>query len=349
MTATGAMAAAFERALARDPAGGVETWYRLGGQPVRLRIAGPGLAMRLPRALSHLRLMEAPAGPPALGIDLWDAAETGVARPIQYFRDVFDRSWPFGRAVLASAREGRTIGMQSHQASTVLDLDAGRAVGCVEGFDRLSLFELGKPLQPLLFAWHSDRDTVPVHCGLVAREGRGMLFGGAGGSGKTTTSLLCLQAGFDYLGDDYIGLPPADSGRFQGYSFYNSTWLEPAHGRRFPWLQAHAIAGGPEDDKQLVILSAVEGARLGERADVAALGLPRVAGTRDTRTRRASAAEAVLRLAPSSILQLPFIARHQALERMTELAGAVPAYWLDLGTDFAQIPRAVDALLDGGS
>jgi hypothetical protein len=60
----------------------------------------------------------------------------------------------------------------------------------------------------------------------------------------------------------------------------------------------------------------------------------------------ASRAEALRRLAPSSILQLPFISPGPALTRMAELAEAVPVYRLDLGTALDRIPARVAELLD---
>jgi hypothetical protein len=339
------MDAAFEAARAGQ--GGEDTVrrFRFGGRVVAIRIGGSGLAQHITEAFSHLALRDDRDVAPELTIDLWDESETGVPRPIRYFRDAFDRSWPFGRSVLASSAAGDVIGLQSHQAATMFDRSAKRIVGSVEAHNRLSLFELGKPLQPLLFAWHSDNDTIPVHAGLVARSGNGVLFGGGGGSGKSTTSLLCLKAGFDYLGDDYIGLPPANGGEYEAFSFYNSTWLEPGHIGRLSWLVPHAIRGTAEDDKLLVVLGHVEAARLAESATVRALVLPRVAGGPDTTWRRASPADAVFRLAPSSILQLPFIEPKSALDRMADLASRVPTYWLDLGTDLEQIPQRVDEIL----
>ncbi|HYN21881.1 MAG TPA: hypothetical protein VE078_13040, partial [Thermoanaerobaculia bacterium] len=256
------MAAAFEDAAARDPQGPLMRWYRLAGRPVCVRIAGRRFAERITRAFSHLEASGEPGRAAQLSIELWDAEETGVPRPIRYFRDAFDRTWPFGNFVQASSADESVVGFQSHQAASLLDRRAGRIVGCVESFDRLSLYERGKPLQPLLFAWSSDHDVLPVHAGLVARNGKGILFGGAGGSGKSTTALMSLHAGFDYLGDDYIGLPPFQGGVSEAFSFYNSTWLDPDHLKRFPWLARHAIYGMPHEDKALVLLADVMAERL---------------------------------------------------------------------------------------
>jgi hypothetical protein len=338
------MATAFEAALAADPAAECSARYRLAGAPVSIRIAGRELASTITRAIAHL---EEPgdAGQPALTIDLWDCEETGVTPPIRYFRDVFHRTWPFGRMVLASSEDEAVMGLQSLHAATIFDRHANRILGWVESPDRLSLFERGKPLQALLFSWHGDRDVLPVHAGLVEHKGDGILVGGASGSGKSTVTLMCARHGFRYLGDDYIGLPPADPIGFIGHSFYSSTWIDHDHLTRFPWLQPYAQRGTSDDDKALILLSGLDGFQFASEARIRVIALPRVTQARQTTFRRAGAAEVVLRLAPSSILQLPLIPQRAALDRVVELARRVPAFWLELGTDFEQIPTVVTEML----
>lgn len=345
MAASESMVGAFEAAWSGDAPDRSVHRYRLAGRPVSLRVAGRALEQRLTRPLTHLSSNDGPADPAELTIELWDGSETGVPCPIRNLRDAFYRTWPFGRHVLASSRDETVFGYQTHQAVSVLDRAKGRITGYVASPDRLSLYELGKPLQPLLFAWLCDRDVVPVHAGLVSRDGVGILLGGAGGSGKTTTSLLCARNGFEYLGDDYIALPAAGAGGYRAYGLYSSTWLEPDHARRFPWLQDHLVQGGPGEDKWLVVLGDVAGVGLAAETRVAALALPRVSGTEETTWQPASGAEALRRLAPSSILQLPFISPGPALTRMAELAQAVPVYRLELGTAMDRIPERVAELL----
>jgi hypothetical protein len=256
---------------------------------------------------------------------------------------VFDRTRPFGLSVVAISADERVVGLQSRAATTIYCRHSRQIVGWIESAAGLSPYERGKPLQPLLFAWQSDLGIVPVHAGLVARQGRGVLLGGPGGSGKTTTSLLCLAAGFDYLGDDYIAVPPPGNRWPRGFSVFASAWLEPDHVRNFGWLE-HAVAE-PGEDKRLVALSEVAGARLRESADIVALVLPRVAGTPRTSYHPATKGEALRRLAPSSILQLPLIAPRPALQRMAAVASRLPTYWLDLGQDLAEIPLRVGEIL----
>lgn len=345
--AVASMRRAFESASRNRPEEVRTAVMTVGGRPVKMTVVGSELAERIGGAFSHLprRLQDDSV---ELRIELWDGATTDVPPPSEHLRDVFERTWPFGRSVLASSSDERTLGYQSFGSHLMYDRRDRRIVGWFAGHSDLSLFELGKPLQPLLFAWHSDNDTVPVHAGFVSREGRGALLGGSGGSGKSTTCLLSLHEGLDYLGDDYIGIPPRSGSTFTGYSFYNSTWLEPNHIGRLPWLEPHAHRGSAADDKYLVLLDRIYPGRLVDHADVAVILLPRVTGERNTSLRDATPREAVLRLAPSSILQLPFITPGRALERISEVAESVPAMWLELGTDFRQIPERVEEAIKAG-
>jgi hypothetical protein len=339
-----AMAEAFEQAAAAHPPGTRGEWYRFGGQPLHLRIAGDALHETMAGAFAHLRADSSPG--PALTVSLWDGATTGVPCPVRNLSEVFPHTAPFGPSVVASTPDDRVIGYQSHATTTIYDRATRRVIGWVDAADRLSLFERGKPLQSLLFAWQLDEGIAPIHAGLVARGGRGVLFGGVGGSGKTTTALLCLAAGFEYLGDDYAGLPASVGAEPRGFSYYLSSWLEPDHAQRFPWLLQYAQRGTAGEDKLLVPASAIPGARFPESVEIVAIALPRVTGRRETAHRPATMGEAVFRLAPSSILQLPFVRGRLALDRLTELASRVPSYWLELGTDLPEIPRHVGRLLD---
>ena len=80
-------------------------------------------------------------------------------------------------------------------------------------------------------------------------------------------------------------------------------------------------------------------------APIDLLALPRVGDGGPTRARRIRPAGAVRRLAPSSILQLPFSDPGRLLDRMAGLAHAVPCYELELG-DPAGIPSCLERLLD---
>ena len=85
--------------------------------------------------------------------------------------------------------------------------------------------------------------------------------------------------------------------------------------------------------------------RLASTARPAALLLPRIVGAGRTVLRRANAADALARLAPSSILRRAVPAA-QSLKALAALVGAMPAYWLEMGADPREVPEVAMALLE---
>ena len=52
----------------------------------------------------------------------------------------------------------------------------------------------------------------------MSRNGRGLIFPGSSGAGKTTLAIRLLQSGFDFLSDDMLFLDPsAESLRVLGF------------------------------------------------------------------------------------------------------------------------------------
>jgi len=339
--------AAFLQASSEAPAEHHSVHLELGGLAIRLSVVGTTLWEYLAPPLSHLASPRSTARP-GLTIKLWDAARTGIAGPFATLPEILPTGKAFGFGALGEDRREAVAGYQTPAACMLLDRKGGLLAGWVRDPHALSSYEIGKPLQPLLFAWARDRDILPVHAALVAHRGRGVLLGGRGGSGKSTSALSCLNAGFQYLGDDYIGVPAPEGSRFVGHSFYNTSWLEASHAHRFPWLAPALAQGTPSRGNKLLIRpDALFGRRMAASVPIHLLVLPRINdGETVTRAWRIRPAEAVLRLAPSSILQLPFNDPRRLLDRMTELAHAVPCYHLELGTDLAGIPRSVEGILE---
>jgi hypothetical protein len=171
---------------------------------------------------------------------------------------------------------------------------------------------------------------------------------GKGGSGKSTVALACLEAGFQYAGDDYVLL--SDEGAPYVHSLYGSAKLHRDHARRFPELFSAATLASPEagdqEAKAVAIVSRTHPGRVVAGFPLAAVLVPRIVGSGETVAARVSAAEALLALAPSSILQLPG-AGHTAFQRLASAMRRVPAYRLSLGADIGGIARAIEPLLRG--
>lgn len=336
-----AMAAAFDAAAQARPEAVSTSYCRFAGRLSRLTIVGRGLAREVARPFAHLWRPDDPGGVPELQIDLWEETATGVGCA------GCEVAVPGAPPQASASADGRFVVYHVIHTRTALDRVARRMVGWVSSSEQLTVYERARPIAGPLLLWLSDRGVQAVHAGLVARHGRGVLFGGPSGSGKSTVALACAQAGFDYLADDHVGLEPTGEGTFLGHALFCSANLAPDHLRRLPSLAPHAIPGrGPKEDKSLLLLSDILGTPLTPTVTIAALALPRVVGSGSTTLRPASRLEAALRLAPSSMFVLPHARGVRAgFHQLARLAESVPGYWMELGRDLDEIPRRMDEIL----
>jgi hypothetical protein len=275
-----------------------------------------------------------------------DEEETGISCPVESISDGVETGWGIAGGVLAIPPDGRFVCYQLRESVTWLDRAAQQMIGWTASSRNPSLYERGKPLLPLLAVWYHDRGVQLIHAGLVSRNGHGVLLPGMGGAGKSTSALACLDGGFDYLGDDYVGLQTQEDGSVVGHSLYNSAWLEPGHMARFPLLPVHAIHGSnASEDKSLVLLSRIFPRQLARSAPIRLLALPRVLHASGTRFRGASKAEVLLALIPNSLLTPIPRPGARGFQRLVQLVEQMPTYWLELGRDLTEIPKRVAELL----
>ena len=338
--------AALTERLARAREGrradGTERFFTFGGRVARVLVIGRCLSRRILRPFAHLELEDRPADPPALAVDMWDEAECPTEGGDPFGGLEVEDTLP-----VQASEDGRFVSYLSAQSWTAIDRQERRIISMVADTERLTLYERGRPLHAPLLLWHRDQGLEALHAGLVARSDQGVLFVGEGGSGKSTAALSCLFAGFDYLGDDYIGLQSLSDGSRVGHSLYCSTHLEPAQLERFPELAARAApATLAREDKWLVLLDDVCPDRLGRAASITRIVLPIVTGVRRPRLRPASKGEALLRLAPTSLLMLPH-ARHNAMDALAGLVDGASCHWLELGGMPERIPELIGGLLEG--
>jgi hypothetical protein len=360
------VAAAFSEALRARPDDVHESRYVFGGRGVRLRVVGRALAMQIRRPFVHLQEAARPADRVELQIDLWDERETNVAHPsdssqadlhaVESGATGWDgagasdgeesQRWRVGGGLATSFERGRVFRYVKPGAITWLDRGAGRAIGWRASGLHLAPQEQSKPLPLLLGIWYYDCDVHMVHAGLVARRRQGVLVGGGSGAGKSTTTLACLQTGFEFLGDDQCGLQALEDGSFLGHSVYGGARVEPHHVGHFPQLRAGAGVGqAVHDDKLLLFPAEMQPTHMARTAIIRVIVLPRVVAAEQSRVRRASKGEALLRLAPTSLFTA-FGAGAGGFERLGRLVERVPCFWLELGRDISAVPERVEALLD---
>jgi hypothetical protein len=337
------MEAAFERAMCARPDGLWQRSYAFAGRRARVRVVGRELAEHISSAFAHLPMDDTA---PTFTIDLWDESETGTPCPAAS-EDV-GQTWAVGGGLLTSVAGGQFVRHRLGQSTIWLDRRRQRLIASVTAAGRLSLYERGKPLHYLLSLWHNDRKAYVIHAGLVARNGDGVLFLGPGGAGKSTSALACFCHGFQYLADDCVALESVEDGGFLGHSVYSAPWLQPAHLVEFPTLAAHAICGRlPGEAKAFVPLGRLHPERLARVATIRALALPRVVRARASRLRAASKGEALLAVAPSSIVLFAPSPGAEGLRVLARLVERVPTYWLELGSDLETIAGCVESVFGG--
>ena len=205
--------------------------------------------------------------------------------------------------------------------------------------------ERGAPFR-LVFHWMgSPRGRVLAHAGAVGLEGAGVLLVGPGGVGKSSTSLACAEAGFDYAADDYclVSAEPSPS----VFCLYATGKVKPVDLPLYPGLRDTSGSLYHEtDDKVLLLVSRAEHGRIAPGLAVRAIAVPAIEpGRAKTTMSRTSSSRALQALAPSTVGQLAGGAA-VTLRTLAALTRAVPCYQLTLGSDRARVPDTVRQLIE---
>jgi len=317
--------------------GKVERSYNIGGYRIRLSFAGAAL-LSLTTALEHLAADDHSS--PDLTICLWDSESTGqrmVPRPWQ--EEDF-----LARGVIQGYNTERIYTAFQHGSGAVSVLDKERNLAVFWAPDsKLPYWEYGSPLRSILHWWLLNKGLQLVHAAAVGNSHGGVLIGGKGGSGKSTTALACLESNLSYVGDDYtlLGL---ESGPVV-HSLYNSAKLNSDHVQRFPALLPKVA--NPDrlaDEKALLFVNEHYPARVATRLPVRAVLLPRVTGLPETQWKRVSVAMTLAALAPSTIFQLPR-AGTEAFQFLAAFVRRLPCFSLEVGTNLSTIPPVIERLL----
>jgi hypothetical protein len=329
---------AFE--IAERATGSVVRDYAIAGYPIRLRFAGPALMPEITPALDHL------AGradrSPALTVCLCDGVSSGAELPPSPWREVdYD---PGGDVWRLIGKRFKVLFQPDVGILNMLDLERNQALWWVRDHRDLRFYEKASPLRNVLYWWMCEHDRQLVHAAAAGNSESGVLIGGKGGAGKTTTSLVCLDSGLLYAGDNYVLLSQESAPI--AHSLYSSCTLHGPHlYGRFPWLVDKASnADKLESEKALVFVHQHYPESVSTGFPVKAVLFPEIAGRSATKLRAISPAQCLVLLAPSSIFNLP-AAGADDFRHIARFVRRVPSYVLELGTDMSAVPDLVRGLL----
>jgi hypothetical protein len=219
-----------------------------------------------------------------------------------------------------------------------------RAVYWVPRAENLPYWEMAAPFRTVFHWWSSSFDGQLTHAAVVGKSGRGVLLVGRGGSGKSTTALLSVEAGLDYIGDDYVLLTgdpePA------AHSLYSSAKMHTAFlGQALPaWRRQVATEIGPEK-KSLFFLHETRPEQIRRQLRIAAIVQPQVTTRPVAQWQSRRALDALLAAGPSTMYQLPD-ARQGTLSFLARLAAGLPTKTLLLGQNLGSGPARIAEWLD---
>lgn len=320
--------------------GGAEVHeYRIAGCPVRLRFASAVLAIELTPALAHVRGTIGETG--ALDIMIWDegSAAAPMPTPPWSWQDYMSRGEIGG---LDPVRYRAWYHVASGILS-IIDLERGRAVFWARDASRLPIYVVAAPFRMILQAWLSRQGLHFAHAAAVGTRRGGVLLAGAGGSGKSTTSLACLEAGMHFVSDDYCVVASEPSPRV--HAVYCSAKASEESLRQIPGLgPSRRDRMGPPDDKALFFLHDRYAGALAAELRLRALLAPVVSDQQESSLEPVKALAAIRALAPSTMEQIsgPDVS---AWRTFTSLARQLPCYRLYLGRDVTSAPRLLERLI----
>ena len=203
----------------------------------------------------------------------------------------------------------------------------------------LPSYEWAAPLRTLLHWVGLSHGMQLTHAAAVGREGRGVLLAGRGGSGKSTTSLACWNAGWQFVSDDYcwVGFEPTP----RAHSVYRTAKLFPDQPVDLPrWQHEEQLSA----EKNVFNLDNLGGERLVPYLDMEALALPLPREGDKPELREASRRDSLAALSLTTMAQLAG-AGPKSMMMMRRLTEELPCYHLDLCHPVSAVPAVLERLL----
>ncbi|MEM7167641.1 MAG: hypothetical protein AAF581_19465 [Planctomycetota bacterium] len=309
-----------------------ERWVRFGDRVVCIKFASEAHVAALEPAIAHL--LTSSVSEPQLTLHVWDATTTGTdalpapaALPAQSEAEqceygFVDERYQF---CFAHARDGERYSFLDHKTHN--------AYFWTPSINTLPAYERAAPFRLLLHWWLRSDESYLIHAGVVGSEDGGVLIGGRGGSGKSTTCLAAASAGLTYLSDDYVAVTVQPSPT--AYSLYASAKLNDDSLARFPQFTNHVV--NPDrnaglDEKAIVFLGGDTGTTVAPQLPLVAVVLPTIQNVAEPCLQVARPIQALQGLGPSTLLQMPGTTPAE-FQVVAELARALPCYQLVLAPE----------------
>jgi len=207
---------------------------------------------------------------------------------------------------------------------------------------RMPDWSLGAPFRTILH-WFLHAENIHfLHGAVVGNNNQGVLITAKSGSGKSTTSLACLLAGMDFVGDDYVAITTDNT--VVAHNLYSSAKVTKPGLQLFPELTEQVWnTNSAETEKAVMFLYPAFSYQIHESLPLTTLLIPRIIGGETTIT-PANKLEALVAVAPTTLLQLP-LAEIGKLKVLKEIIKKLPCYYLNLGSDVKGVSKVIREFL----
>jgi hypothetical protein len=214
----------------------------------------------------------------------------------------------------------------------VMDLASRIGLQLVHSIGDLPPWDFGAPLRQHLHWILKARGMRLVHAATLSVSGRGVLFIGNAGSGKSGTTLAGISVGMNTVGDDYVALSKAD--QVEAHCLFTLIKQDRQGLARVPAIERQC-AHLPDNWKGKVEISPTE-LPLGSFAakmEIGAVLLPIVASVECPEIERCGGGEALRALMRSNLHQFPG-EKEDGMSFFADILRRLPIYRLRLSTDY---------------
>ena len=203
------------------------------------------------------------------------------------------------------------------------------------------------PLQRIISYWFRHQNHELTHAACVGNDQDCVLFAGASGAGKSTTTLACLSAGLRYLSEDYCLIQNNPNPIV--HNVYNTLKLDNKTLNFFPeykpWI---SNPGKKPHEKAFIFPSETFPYQYEKTRSLKAIFVLKQVSQQKSMVVRCNRAEALSALSVSTIFQLAGTGQ-TTLNFYVKLLDKVPSYRLCLGTDLNQVGSCVMTFLRNGT
>jgi hypothetical protein len=190
----------------------------------------------------------------------------------------------------------------------------------------ISQGEMGAPFCRILRWWFREKGIQLIHGAVVGSGLKGVLVPGRGGSGKSTISISCLEAGLSFLSEDFCLLELSSS--IKAYSLYSSAKLF----TKDIGLDSALMEDLEVDTKTKKSLFFIDRSRVQNEMSIEAIFLPVIQPSTQSKLIKISPFEALREIATSTLFQMKGSQSHD-FHAIENLVKRVPCYKLNMGSD----------------